>query len=112
MQNIVFTYLDLCPEGMPCGFRRPLHERLPQERRTLEAPVPPGLLATAFCHRRNTRIFLEVLGRGEAFPLCAKGDEEAGSKDGPGPWQGVKQGEVGMRLGALCNGGVEVCHGL
>ena len=72
----------------------------------------PGLLATAFCHRRNARLFLEVLGRGEAFPLFAEGDEEAGRKDGPGPWQGVKQGEVGMLLGALCDGGVEVCNGL
>ena len=44
--------------------------------------------------------------------MFAEGDEEAGSKDGPGPWQGVKQGEVGMRLGTLRNGGVEVGNGL
>ena len=96
--------IDLRPEGMPRGFRRPLHERLAQERRTLEAPVDPGFLATAFRDRRDTRIFLEFLGRGVAFPLFAKGHEEARGKDGPGPWQGVKQGEVGMALGALRDG--------
>jgi hypothetical protein len=90
--------IDLDPEGMPCGFRRPLHERLAQERRTLEAPGHPGLFATAFRDRRNARIFLEFLGGGEAFPLFAEGDEEAGSKHGSGPWQGVKQREIGMVL--------------
>ena len=104
--------IDLCPEGMPDGFRGPLHERLSQERRTLEAPVHPGFLATAFRDRCDARIFLEFLGGGEAFPLFAEGDEEAGGKDGPGPWQGVKQGEVGMGLGALRDGGVEVGNGL
>ena len=54
--------LDLCPAGVPRGFRRPLHERLAQERRALEAPVPPGLLATACCDRRNARVFLECIG--------------------------------------------------
>jgi hypothetical protein len=54
--------IDLGPEGMPCGFRRPLHACLAQERRTLEAPVHPGLLATAFRDRRNARLFLEFLG--------------------------------------------------
>ena len=53
---------DLGPEGRPCGFRCPLHERLAQERRTLEAPMHPGLLATAFRDRRNARVFLEFLG--------------------------------------------------
>ena len=54
--------IDLGPEGMPRGCRRPLHERLAQERRTLEAPVHPGLLATAFCDRRNARLFVEFIG--------------------------------------------------
>ena len=89
---------------MPCGFSRPLHKRLSQERRTLEAPVDPGFLAAAFRHWRNTRIFLEFLGRSVAFPLFAKGHEEARGKDGPGAWQGVKQREVGMVLGALRDG--------
>src|SRR5215813_10581482 len=81
--------IDLGPEGMPCGFRCPLHERLAQERRTLEAPVHPGLLATAFRDRRNARIFLELVSRSEPFPLFAEGDEKAGSKDGPGSWQSI-----------------------
>ena len=104
--------IDLRPEGMPGGFRRPLDERLAQERRALEAPVHPGFLATAFRDRGDTCIFLEFRGRGIAFPLFAKGDEEAGGKDGPGSWQGVKQWEIRMRLGALRNGVVEVCDGL
>ena len=45
---------DLCPEGMPCGFRHPLHERLSQELWTLEAPVDPGRLAAAFRNRRRS----------------------------------------------------------
>ncbi len=104
--------IDLCPEGMPDRFRCPFHERLSEERRTLPTPVHPGFLATAFRDRCDARIFLEFLGGGEAFPLFAEGHEEAGGKDGPGPWQGVKQGEVGMGLGALCHGSVEVGNGL
>ena len=72
----------------------------------------PGFLATAFRDRCDARIFLEFLGGGEAFPLFAEGHEEAGGKDDPGPWQGVKQGEVRMCLGALCHSDVEVGQGL
>ena len=97
---------------MPGGFRRPLYKRLAQELWTLEAPVDPGLLAAAFRNRRNARIFLEFVGGGKAFPLFAEGDEEAGSKNGPSPWQGIKQREVGMVLSALCDGLVEVGNGL
>ena len=104
--------IDLCPEGMPDRFRGPFHKRLSEERRTLQAPVHPGCLATAFRDRCDARIFLEFLGGGEAFSLFTEGHEEARGKDGPGPWQGVKQGEVGMGLGTLCNGSVEVGHGL
>ena len=104
--------IDLCPEGMPGGFRRPLDKRLSQELWTLEAPVDPGLLAAAFRHRRHARIFLEFVGGGKAFPLFAEGDEEAGSKHGPRPWQGVKQREVGMVLRAVCDDFVEVGNGL
>ena len=104
--------IDLCPEGMPRGLRRPLHERVAQERRTLEAPVHPGLLATAFRDRRDARVFLELVGRGEAFPLFAEGDEAAGSKHRSGPWQGSKQREVGRLLGTLRHGCVEVGNGL
>ena len=104
--------IDLRPEGMPRRFRRPLHERLAQERRALEAPVHPGFLATAFRDRGDTRIFLEFCGRGVAFPLFAKRHQESGGKDCPGSWQGVKQWEVRMCLGALRNGVVEVFDGL
>src|SRR5438128_11133247 len=104
--------IDLCPEGMPCGFRSPLDKRLSQELWALEAPVDPGLLAAAFRDRRNARIFLEFVGGGKAVPLFAEGDEEAGGKNSPSPWQGVKQREVGMVLGALWDGFVEVGNGL
>src|SRR5215510_15548284 len=104
--------VDLGPEGMSGGFSRPLHKRLAQKLGTLETPVDPGLLAAAFRHWRNTRIFLEFGGGGKAFPLFAEGDEEAGSKNGPSPWQGVKQREVGMVLSALGDGFVEVGNGL
>src|SRR4030095_8727208 len=104
--------VDLRPKGMPGGFRCPLHKRLSQERRTLEAPVDPSFLAAAFRHGRNTRIFLEFLGRSVAFPWCAKGHEEAWGKDGTGPWQGVKPREVRMALSALRDGFIEVGKGL
>jgi hypothetical protein len=104
--------IDLCPEGMPDRFRGPCHERLSEERRTLPAPVHPGFLATAFRDRCDARLFLEFRGGGEAFSLCTEGHEEARGKDGPGPWQGVKQGEVGMGVGTLCHGSVEVGNGL
>ena len=44
--------------------------------------------------------------------MFAAGDEEAGRTHGSGPWQGVKQREVGMVLGALRNSGIEVGNGL
>ena len=44
--------------------------------------------------------------------MFAEGDEESGGQDSASAWQGVKQGEVGMALGALCNGFVEVVDGL
>jgi hypothetical protein len=74
--------------------------------------VHPRLLATAFLDRRDARVFLELFGRGAAWPWFAEGDEEAWSKHGHGPWQGVKHTEVGMVLGALRTGFVEVGNGL
>ena len=99
--------IDLGPEGMPRGFRRPLHERVAQERRTLEAPVDPGLFATTFRNRCDARVLLEIFGRGEAFPLFAEGDEQPGRKDGARPRAGLKQGKIGMVLGALRNGMIQ-----
>jgi hypothetical protein len=104
--------IDLGPEGMPDRFRSPFHERLAEERRTLQTPVHPGFLATAFRDWRNACVFLEFRSGGEAFSLFTEGHEEARGKDGPGPWQGVKQGEVGMGLGTLGNGSVKVSNGL
>src|SRR5687767_9795914 len=69
--------IDLGPEGLPRRCRRPRHARLAQDRWTREAPGHPGLLATAFCPWRQARLCLEVLGRGEAFPLVTEGAEEA-----------------------------------
>src|SRR5262245_43688809 len=88
--------LGLCPEGMPDRLCRPFYERLAEELGTLKAPVHPGFLATPFRDWGNTGVFLQFIGGGVAFPLFTKGDEEAGGKDRPSPWQGVKQGEVRM----------------
>ena len=87
--------IDLCPEGMPDGCCGPCHERVSEERRPLQTPVHPGLLATACRHRGDARLFLEFLGGGEAFALCAKGHEETGGKDGTSPWQGINKGKSG-----------------
>src|SRR6266581_2694905 len=56
--------IDLCPEGMPGGFRRPRDKRVSQELWTLEAPVDPGLLAAACRDRRDARLFLACGGGG------------------------------------------------
>ena len=88
--------IDLCPEGMPDRSRSPFHERLAEERRTLQAPVHPGFLATAFRDWCDARIFLECLGGGEAFPLCAEGHEEAsGAKTAPAPGKASNKGKAG-----------------
>jgi len=74
--------------------------------------VHPRLLATACRDWRKARLFVAILGRGDAFPLCTEGHEEAGSTNGPSAWHGVTHGEVGMVLGPWCDGVVEVGHGL
>ena len=104
--------VDLCPEGVPDRFSGPLHERLSEELWALEAPVHPGLLPAAFRDRCNARIFLQFGGRGIACALFAKGDEEAGGEDRPSTWEGLEEGEVGMGLGPLRDGDVEICDGL
>jgi hypothetical protein len=102
---------DLSPAGRPWGFRRPRHTRVAQERRTLEAPVAPGLLAAACRHGCNPRLLLACLGSSVACPWCAKGHAAARGTDGPGPWQGVKQPAVGMVLGAWREGWSAVGNG-
>ena len=82
--------IDLCPEGMPCGFRRPFHERLSQELWTLEAPVDPGLRAAPCGHRHDPGLCLEVGGGGRAFALFAKGDEQTRGEDRTRSWEGLE----------------------
>jgi hypothetical protein len=96
--------IDLCPEGMSDRFGGPLHERLSQELGTLETPVHPGFLPAAFRHWRDAGIFLQCSGGRIPFALLPEGDQEAGRKDGSRAGQGLKQGEIGMTLGVLCNG--------
>ena len=55
---------------------------------------------------------LEFSGGGLAFALLAKGDQEAGSEDGSGPWEGLEEGKVGMALSALGDGGVKILDGV
>ena len=103
--------VHLCPERMPDRLRRPFNERLPEEPGTLETPVHPGLLAAPFGHWRNAGIFLEFGGGGIACALFAEGDEQPGGEDGPCSWEGLEQGEIGMALSALRDGGVEIGDG-
>jgi hypothetical protein len=51
--------IDLCPEGMPCGCRRPLDTRVAPALWTLEAPVHPGLLAAPLGHWHDPGLLLE-----------------------------------------------------
>src|SRR4029434_3097271 len=90
----------------------PLDNGFVPERRTLEAPVPPGLLATPFGHWRNPGIFLEVGGGGRAVALFAEGHEQPRGEDGPRAWESLEQGEIGMALRALRDGGVKISEGL
>src|SRR5215471_7467808 len=104
--------VHLRPERMPDRLCSPFNERLPEELGTLETPVYPGLLATPFGHRRNAGIFLQFAGGGIACTLFAEGNEQSGSEDGTRSWEGLEQREIGMALGALCNGTVEIGDGL
>ena len=104
--------IELCPEGMPDGFRRPRHKRLAEARWTLEAPVSPRLLPTAVGDRGNTRLLLPFGSGGIACAWCATGDEKAGAEARPRAWEGWQEGEVGMALGPRRDGGVEGGEGL
>jgi hypothetical protein len=92
--------VELSLEGMSDRLCRPLHKCLTEELRTLQAPMHPRLLPAAFGDQGNPGILLQFSSGGIAFPLFAKGDEEAGSKDWPSTWEGLEEGEVGMALGA------------
>jgi len=104
--------IDPRPEGMPDRFSRPLHKRLSEECRALEAPVDPRLFAAAFGHWGNPGILLEFNGGGIAFALLTKGDQEAGSEDGSGTWESLKEGKVGVALGALGDSSVKILDGV
>jgi len=110
--SALLLVIDLCPEGVADGFRRPLYEGLSEERRTLQAPMDPGLLATAFRDGRNAGIFLQFGSRRRAFTVFAKGDKQPRSEDRASTGESLKQGEVGMLLGMLGNGVVKVGNGL
>lgn len=99
--------IDLCPEGMPRGFRCPFHEGLAEELRALEAPVDPRLLAATFCDGCNTGVPLECSGRRLAVALFPKGDEQPGGEDGPRAREGLEEGEIGMTLGTRRDGVVK-----
>jgi hypothetical protein len=73
--------------------------------------VHPGFFPAACRDRRNAGVFLEFRGRGVPLPLFAKGHKEAGGKDSPGPWPGVKPGKVGMPLGVVRASVVAVSKG-
>ena len=74
--------------------------------------MDPGLSAATFRHRRDARILLAFIRGGVTCTRLSESDEEAGSTDRASARQGGKQGEVGRRPGAGCNGLVEVCNGL
>jgi hypothetical protein len=86
--------IDPRPEGLPDRCGGPLAERLPAERWTWAAPVPPGLLAAAFGDRRDPRLLLPC-GGGRALPWCAEGDEQPGAKTGPAPGRAWNRGQSG-----------------
>jgi hypothetical protein len=104
--------IDPCPEGMPARFRRPLHNRLSEAGRALQAPVDPRLFAAALGHWCAPGILLECCGGGITCTWLAKGDQEAGSEARSGPWKGLEEGKVGMVLGALGAGGVKGLDGV
>jgi hypothetical protein len=97
----LWLVIGLGPEAMPERCCCPCSARWAEALGTLEAPVPPGLLATPFRDWGHTGVFLPGIGCGVACTLCTKGDEEAGGKDRPRPRQGVKPGAGRMALGVL-----------
>ena len=74
--------------------------------------MDPGVLAAACRHRRAARILLECISGGVTGPRLPAGAAEAGRKDRTSAGQGGKHGAVGMRPSAVCQGMVEVRHGL
>jgi hypothetical protein len=86
----LFLVVNTCPEGMANGFGGPFYERLSQEGGALPAPMDPGIIAAAFCHRRDTSILLQFISGAVAVTLFAERKEEAGGKNSARAWQGGK----------------------
>jgi len=74
--------------------------------------MDPSCVAAAFGYRGDAGVLLELIGGGVTVALFAEGDKEAGGKAGASARQSLKQGEVRMALGALCNGVVNVVDGV
>src|SRR5262249_20128891 len=110
--SALLLVIDLCPEGVADGFRRPPYEGLSEERRTLQAPMGPGLLPPAFREWREARSFLPFGNRRIWVTLFPQGDKQPRSEDRASAGESLKQGEVGMLLGMLGNGVVKVGNGL
>ena len=96
------------PAGLSRGFSRPCDERLSQELWALKTPVDPGLVAAPCGHGGNASVLLPLIGGDGAIAWFAEGDEETRGKDGASAWERVKYREVGMALGALGKGLVEL----
>jgi hypothetical protein len=96
--------IDLRPARRPDGCGGPLDEGLAEALRTLEAPVPPRCLATAFGYWRAPRLFLPGSGGSIACPWCAAGDEQPGGEAGACPGERLAQGDIGRVVRALCAG--------
>src|SRR5262249_15421796 len=92
---------------MPDRLCSPFDERVPEALGTLEPPVHPGLLAAPFGHRRAPGICWSFGSGSIACALCATGDEEAGREDRARPRERLEEGESGMALGPLLDGGIK-----
>jgi len=103
---------DAGPEGMPERCSGPRDKGVAHALRTLEAPVPPGLLATPCGPWRQPGLCFEVGGGGLAVAWFAEGHEPPGGEDGPRSWESLAQGEIGRALRARRAGGVAISEGL
>ena len=108
----VLRVIDTRPEGVPDRCSRPCHKRVAEECGAREAPGDPALLAAACGDRRDAGVRLELGSGGRAFAVLATGDQEAGSEDGAGTWEGLEEGKVRMARGALGDSGVKSLDGV
>jgi hypothetical protein len=90
----------------PARCRRPLPACWAEALRPLQAPGPPRRRPAACSDRGNPGILWPCDRGGRAFAVCAQSDEEAGSTDGPSPWEGWEAGAGGRALGTRRDGRV------